>query len=198
MLAENENTSTLFLPHISFLRRWVRSKVRSSEDAEDIIQQTLLLGLLHVHQFRFEANLSTWLCRIALNVIRGRCRMPYYSRTVLTEPKILESLQFEDRTDSPLSVLEGKEIRNNLQRAIAELPDIYKEIVELRLQGHSTDESAELLCLTRAAAKSRQHRAHGMLAKLIRSEEPAMHRARSPGRPATSSNRPLSGEARGR
>jgi RNA polymerase sigma-70 factor (ECF subfamily) len=165
-----EKFETLFLPHLSFLRRWVKGKVQNSDDAEDIIQQTLLLGLLHVDQFRFEASFATWLCRIAINVIRGRYRWPYYLRTVLTEPKILESLQFEDATYSPLSVLERKETRKTLHRAISELPDIYREILQLRLTGRSTEECAELLGITRAAVKSRQHRARGLLAKLIQEQ----------------------------
>jgi RNA polymerase sigma-70 factor (ECF subfamily) len=166
-----EKFEALLLPHLSFIRGWVRSRVPIREDAEDVIQQTLLLACRHVEQFRFDASFSTWLCRIAINVIRGRYRRPYYFRTVLAEPKTMENLGIQDASLSPLSMLQRNETRSALLGAISKLPFIYREVVELRsLQERGAAESAQLLGITLAALKSRQHRARRLLAGLVKDQ----------------------------
>jgi RNA polymerase sigma-70 factor, ECF subfamily len=167
-----EKFEGLLLPHLGFIRGWIKSRVPNSDDAEDVIQQTLLLACRHVEQFRYEASFGTWLCRIAINVIRGRYRRPYYSRTVLTEPKTLENLGFVDANLSPLLLLQRKETRRALHSAISELPHIYREVVELRsLQERGAEECAELLGISLAALKSRQHRARRLLTSLIQGRD---------------------------
>lgn len=165
-----EKFEALLLPHLSFIRSWVRSRVLNRDDADDVIQQTLLLACRHVEQFRFEASFGTWLCRIAINVIRGRYRRPYYYRTVLVEPKTLERLGFEDATPSPLSVLQSNENKSALLGAISKLPYIYREVLELRLQERGAAESAELLGITLAALKSRHLRARRLLAGFVHNQ----------------------------
>src|ERR1700736_2199502 len=91
-----ENYETMVSPHLVPLKRWVTSKVSNSHDAEDILQQTLFLAFRHFEQFRFEASFGTWLCRIALNVIRGRLRSPDFSRTLVTAPQMLEQYNLHD------------------------------------------------------------------------------------------------------
>src|SRR5258708_3184550 len=103
-----EDYDALFSPHLKLLRHLVIRRVPRIEDADDVVQQTLLLGLRHIGQFRFEASLGTWLCRIAINVIRELYRKCGYSSTVLADTKMLESPDVKDPDDSPLAILERK------------------------------------------------------------------------------------------
>jgi RNA polymerase sigma factor (sigma-70 family) len=163
-----ETFEAMLSPHLNLLRRWVVKRVDSFEDAEDVIQQTLLLGLSHIGQFRHEASLGTWLCRIAINVIRGRYRRPDYSRTVFVDPKTLESAGLKDERPCPLTILERDQGHNALYEAIEKLPAMYRIAVELRdLQCLSIQETARTLCITKAAVKSRHHRARSLLLKLM-------------------------------
>ena len=158
---------TLVAPHMRPLGRWVRSRVPPGEDADDIIQQTLLLALKNIGQFRNEASLTTWLCRIAVNVIRGRMRRPDRWRTVFTDPQHLAASNVTDPLQSPEAALVTKEANLRLHRAISSLPELYRVVVELRdLRGLSIQETADSLRLSKPAVKSRHNRARCMLSKL--------------------------------
>ena len=167
-----EKYEALVSPHLGTLRRWVLTKVRNNHDAEDVVQQTLLLAYRHLEQFRFEASFGTWLCRIALNVIRGRMRSPDFSRLVAIDPRTMENFNLHDKRQSPLSLLESKEARIKVHSAISKLPDMYRVVVEMRdLRGFSIQETADSLGLTRPAIKSRHHRARLLMHRFL-SEKP--------------------------
>jgi RNA polymerase sigma-70 factor (ECF subfamily) len=151
---------TAVRPHLHSLNRWVQKKGLRAEDAEDVVQETLLLGLRHFKQFRFEANIGTWLCRIALNVIRGRMRRPDHTRMVFVDTADLEGLGSPSTRQSPLAELMKNEAGGRVRRAISKLPDDYRVVLELRdMKGYSIRETAEFLALSRPAVKSRHHRA---------------------------------------
>jgi RNA polymerase sigma-70 factor (ECF subfamily) len=140
--------------------------MRYSEDAEDVVQQTLLLALRHFHQFRYEASFATWLCKIAINVIRARLRRPDYWRTVLFDPQAFAAWEIKDPGPSPLAKLELEEVHVRMHRAISKLPEAYRDVVQLRdLRGLTIRETAGLLRLTTPATKSRLFRARTMLRK---------------------------------
>jgi len=169
--ARRASHDQLFSQHLPALRRWVKGRVPNPADADDVIQETILLGLRHMQQFRFEASLSTWLCQIALNVIRGRRRCPEYSRLMITEPRTIEQWTLHDPRESPFAVLEACQIRKSLHRAIRELPADYREVVELRdLRGYSVRETALHLDLSSAAVKSRHYRARIQLRSIFLEE----------------------------
>jgi RNA polymerase sigma-70 factor (ECF subfamily) len=152
--------------HIHVLRRWVSSKMQNPSDAEDVVQQTLLLALRHFDQFRYEAGFGTWLCRIAINEIRGRIRRPDNWRTVFVDTQVFATWGVRDPGRSPLAELERKEANERLHDAITELPELYRSVVELRdLGGLTIRETAKSLRLTTPAIKSRLLRARTMLRK---------------------------------
>ena len=115
----SETFEAMLTPHVKLLHRWVGGRVRNCEDAEDVIQQTLLLGLTHIAQFRHEASFGTWLCQIAINVIRGRYRRPDCSRVMFVDPKTLESLNVKDPRQTPLAIVQANEGNKALYQAIA-------------------------------------------------------------------------------
>ncbi len=159
----------LVLPYLPLIRRLVSVRVQNWHDAEDVVQQTLVLAFRHIGQFRFESSLGTWLCRIAINVIRGRLRSPEVWRTVSTDTQVIESMGLRDQRPSALAMLERKEMSQRLRGAIAELPEPYRVVVELRdLRGLSIRETANSLFLSTPAVKSRHYRAKSLLSDLMR------------------------------
>jgi RNA polymerase sigma-70 factor (ECF subfamily) len=168
LMTSTTNYEELVSPHLLLLSKWVRGRVPRKEDADDVIQQTLLLALRHMDQFRFEASFSTWLCRIAINVIRARIRSPEHSRMLVMDPQTMEGLELRDPRDSALAALQRRERHDALYRAISHLPEIYRTVVELRdLRGFSLRETARILRLSNGAIKSRHHRARGLLLRIL-------------------------------
>ena len=158
----------LLLPHLQLLTKWVNGRTPKGLHPEDVVQETLLLALRHIKKFRFEASVGTWLCKIALNVIRGRLRRLTSSSVVFEDPLKLECFEARDPRRSPLDALEQKEADIALHRAIANLPDIYRVVIELRnLRGLSARETMRILAISETALKSRHYRARGLLRDLL-------------------------------
>ena len=167
----------LVLPQLPMLRRFVRLRVQNWHDAEDAVQQTLVLAFRHLGQFRFESSIGTWLCRIAINVVRARLRSPENWRAVVADPRTMESMGIRDQQPSALAMLERRELSKRLRGAIAELPETYRVVVELRdLNGLSIQETADSLLLSKPAVKSRHHRGRSMLSDLMKERQQLNHR----------------------
>ena len=161
----------LISPHLPLLKRWVKKKAPNSIDSDDVIQQTLLLAIRHFGKFRFEASFGTWLCSIAMNEIRARLRDPENPRLTNDDSRILT---LSDPCSSPLATLERKEANVQLHRAIAQLPEIYRVVVELRdFRELSTRETSKRLSISATAVKSRHYRARCQLLKALRGVHPA-------------------------
>ena len=145
--------------------------LKNESDAEDVAQDTFLKALRHLASFRGEARFSTWLLSIALNEARSRLR---HDRAVRTESidqcfdkgDLVSPIIIRDWREIPSEILERKEVREMLQAAIANLPDIYRQVFLLRdVEELSIAETAEALTISIANAKVRLHRARILLQK---------------------------------
>jgi len=143
----------------------------SSADAEDIVQATYVHAFTHLDAFRDEAQLSTWLTRIALNEALGRIRRRQRNVGLVEVDMTAESgrgalLQFPTpfSVDDPEAEFSRAEARRLLERAVDRLPDEFRVIFVLRdVEGMSTEEAASYLGIKPATAKTRLHRARKMM-----------------------------------
>src|ERR1700758_1463540 len=60
--------------HSARFRRIAQGHLSNVADAEDAVQDALLSALTHVHQFRGQAKMSTWLTTIVFNSARMKLR----------------------------------------------------------------------------------------------------------------------------
>lgn len=132
-------------------------------EAEDVLQETFLQATQHLKGFRGQANLGTWLYRIATNqaLMRLRRRQPLaVSLDESAEAHIEVVLGTPDWSDRPESELLSSEARAQMERAITALPDGLRLVFVLRdIEGRSTVETAAALDLSVSAVKSRLLRA---------------------------------------
>jgi RNA polymerase sigma-70 factor (ECF subfamily) len=172
----------------------------SLQDAEDMLQETLLAAWRGLDEFQGRASLRTWLYRIAtnrcLNHLRGRARRPAEVRpmpepqqppTRRSEPiglqpypdPLLEGLpdsapgpaaRYETREATALAFVAGLQRLPPLQRTALVLRDVL---------GFSARESAAILQTTEASVKGALQRARAALAQ--RPVDPS--RAPAPGSP---------------
>jgi RNA polymerase sigma factor (sigma-70 family) len=70
--------------HRAALQRLCYKMTGSHEEAEDLVQETLLRAYQHIAEFELRSSLSTWLHRIATNLCldQQRGRKPWDERTV--------------------------------------------------------------------------------------------------------------------
>lgn len=137
-------------------------------EAEDVLQETFLNAFRAIDGFEGRSQLSTWLYRIAYNAslmrLRKRDRMTTFSldqhHMQDDEEHGLEPRFLVDWSSLPDEELLTTEARQQMDRAIAELPETLRAAFVLRdIQGLSGTETAEVLGITVQAVKSRLHRA---------------------------------------
>ncbi|MGH0033424.1 MAG: sigma-70 family RNA polymerase sigma factor [Myxococcota bacterium] len=155
-----------------------RRFLRSEEDARDAVQEAFLNAFRAIDRFEGGSRLSTWLHRIVVNAclmrLRTRRRKPEESIEDLL-PRYLDDGHFASpagpwRPDVN-DQLESAEVRHQVREAIDRLPDTYRTVLLLRdIEEFDTEEAARLLEISRAAVKTRLHRARQALRELLDSQ----------------------------
>jgi RNA polymerase sigma-70 factor, ECF subfamily len=159
----------LVRPYEALVYRMAFVILRNEADAEDAAQETFLRAYRKLASFRSESKFSTWLTSIVRNEARARLR-----RRKSVVAVSLDSLSSQmtplparyvcDKQESALLSLERAELRSQLQRAIAGLPAIYREVLQMRLVDEcSVRSTAQALMSTEGVIKARLHRARRML-----------------------------------
>jgi RNA polymerase sigma-70 factor (ECF subfamily) len=135
-------------------------------DAEEASQEAVLKALSHLSSFRSEAKFSTWLITIAINEARLKLRKDRrHLYESVDEPHSNEEgdyfpKDFADWREIPSESLRRKELRDALKRAMAALPEKYREVLVLRdIQQMSIEETAQFLGISTANVKTRLLRA---------------------------------------
>jgi RNA polymerase sigma-70 factor (ECF subfamily) len=151
------------------LYRLARGILRNDSEAEDVVQETYVRAFTHIDGFRGEAGLSTWLSRIAINEALGRARARKPSVELGAVPEAaLEAqiIQFphSSAAGDPEKSMAQREIRLVVERAIDELPDVFRMVFIARvMEGMTIEETSELLVVKPETVKTRLHRARTML-----------------------------------
>jgi RNA polymerase sigma-70 factor (ECF subfamily) len=161
--------STLVRRHDRYLYRVARSVLRDDDEAEDVVQQTYLQAYINFANFRSEANLRTWLTRIALNDALSRRRR----QRSTVELSQLDTARERTRSDVLLSSLTNStpehaaalnQIRKVFERAIDDLPPAFRTVLIMRdVEEASVDETAIVLGIKSETVRTRLHRARRML-----------------------------------
>ena len=155
-----ETFAALLTPCLPSVRKLVQSRLRAWDEAEDVLQQTLLQAFKHRDQLQAHAKFKSWLCSIARNEI---CM---FHRRVRIDLPLPESpgMECRDRAPSPLEQLEQFERANRMQHAMAALSEADRTAIRLRdFEGLSMAETAKAIRKSEPAAKSVHFRARRRL-----------------------------------
>jgi RNA polymerase sigma-70 factor (ECF subfamily) len=146
--------------------------VGNSGEAEDLTQEAFMLLLRKIHTFRGESAFSTWLHRLAVNLVLMRLRKK--SPPIVSIEATLDPV---DETSSPHPasmigapdlLLEGAIDRINLERCIERLPAGYRAVFVLHdVQGYEHHEIAGILGRSVGVSKSQLHKARSRLRELL-------------------------------
>jgi RNA polymerase sigma-70 factor (ECF subfamily) len=143
------------------LFRVVRSIVRSSCEAEDVVQQTYLRAYVKLAQFEGRAAFSTWLTRIAVREAFARVKVRRRGEMPLDDGMATRS---EPADRDPEQQASTRELARLFEEACDSLPDIYRAVFVMRgIEEMSTAETAACLDLTEEAVKVRLFRARSLL-----------------------------------
>lgn len=134
------DVAQLFRLHQNHLLRFVQRYVRNSEDVEDVVQNTFVEALRCADRFSGLSKPSTWLFGIALNLARNQVRRNCSDPTDSIDESILEAIA--DMNSNPADVIERREIADQVQALLEELPARIRHTFEAVLEGDCTYEAA--------------------------------------------------------
>jgi len=159
---DGQALEALLEEHEPRLYRFARRLCRHHEDAEDVLQESLLTAARGLSGFRGEASLSTWLFTIARShCIKKRRRGRHAPDEVsLDEAEADRAYEHPDPGPGPEESLQARRLGAAFDAAVAALDRKYREVFLLRdVEGLTAPEVAEVTGLSIAAIKSRLHRA---------------------------------------
>jgi RNA polymerase sigma-70 factor, ECF subfamily len=138
--------------------------------AEDLTQEAFLQLFRKIATFRGESAFSTWLHRMAVNVVLMQLRkkgLPVVPIDETTEGDDDGAIKKEP--GAPDERLAGSIDRLRLQRAVDELPPGYRTIFVLHdVEGYEHNEIAEMVGCSIGNSKSQLHKARLKLRELLR------------------------------
>ncbi len=162
-------------PFACFVRRYGQrlyrvalSIVRDSAEAEDVVQDTFVSAFEHLRQFSGRAKFVTWLTRIAVNNALQRLSAHCREVSIPEEESDSHGFQLAGSAPSPEERASTMEAAEMLNRAVAALPESYREIVVLRdLHEMDTIAAARQLGISMENVKVRLHRARRALRRKL-------------------------------
>ena len=149
----------------------------NAEEAADLTQETFLNALRGIKKFRGEADLKTWLFRIAINESRNRFR--WWKRrnkqnTISIDASVGESETplsetFSSASPNPEENALRLERETVLKKALLALPDVFRETIILcDIEGLSYEEIAQTLEINIGTVKSRIARGRDELRRKLK------------------------------
>ena len=147
--------------------------LKDAGEAEDLTQEAFLQLFRKIHTFRGEAKFSTWLHRLTTNLVLMRLRKKRHPEVPLDATH-----ESEEEDSRPVMELGGPDLqlsgmadRINLNKAIEQLPDGYREMFILHdVEGYEHHEIASILGCSLGNSKSQLYKARLRLRELLQEE----------------------------
>ena len=122
---------------------YARKLLGNYHDAEDVTDKTLLQAFRHLHNFRNEAELSTWLYKILRNQVFNLYR--YNNRREIFTSQSLDLITLEENNafllaiadwSLPENLIIKREEQQLVTQAVANLPEMLRETAQLYIFEH--------------------------------------------------------------
>ncbi|GAA5521100.1 sigma-70 family RNA polymerase sigma factor [Aliifodinibius salicampi] len=152
----------------NFLYRYTHNH----NDCEDLVQETFFRVFRSRHSYERIAKFSTWMYTIAINLAKSlyKKKKRMTKVTIHKDPDDSEDrpMKLEDPDILPDDVLHEKMCMDELEKALMELSEDFREVVVLRdIQQLSYDEISEIADLPMGTVKSRINRGRAKLQELL-------------------------------
>lgn len=148
-----------------FLKPFAINLTRDTEAANDLYQETLYKALANKEKYNAGTNIKAWLFTIMRNIFINDYRRKSRQKTIFDNTPndfLLNNQQATVKNDAETGI-RLKEIN----KAITELPEIFKIPFVLYFEGYKYNEIAELLHEPLGTIKSRIHFARKLLKEQI-------------------------------
>jgi RNA polymerase sigma-70 factor (ECF subfamily) len=143
----------------------------NTAEAEDLTHEAFLQLFRKISTFRGESAFSTWLHRLAVNVVLMHLRRKGLQQTSLDEVDTSQDEPVKRDYGSDDRRLTGSVDRIGLQKAIGDLPPGYRTVFVLHdVEGYEHNEIAEIMKCSVGNSKSQLHKARMKLRERLRQD----------------------------
>ena len=168
-MAEADPFEQEALSYLDALYRTGLRMTRSEADAEDLVQETYIRAFRFRDQFTPGTNLKAWLFRILTNTFINSYRRKAAQPQTTELDDVEESTLHRHMTDAAGEVLQPEQavldgiVDSEVTSALEELPERFRTVVLLDVEGLSYKEIAEMLGIPIGTVMSRLHRGRKFL-----------------------------------
>ena len=154
------------------LRRVARRVLSNEADVDEVIQDAHYNAFRSINQFAGRSSFSTWLTRIAIHAALSRLRHRAHLRESISSSSDYDPLETAVSVErDPEQQLQDRQTLETLEAAVRALPEPYRSVFFLRrVKELSTAEVAVLLEISEQCARTRLHRAKGLLGRRLRKQ----------------------------
>ncbi|HMO33467.1 MAG TPA: RNA polymerase sigma factor [Lacibacter sp.] len=161
----NVEFNQMLVSNTEFLKPFAFTLTRDNETAKDLLQETLYRAIANKEKYHVGTNIKAWLYTIMRNIFINNYRRKVKQNTIFDSTPNDFFLNYQQATvpNGAESNLKMKEI----QTAIANLPEIFKNPFLLYFEGFKYHEIADMLQEPLGTIKSRIHFARKLLKEQI-------------------------------
>ena len=171
----NDAFETEALSFLDALYRTALRMTRSEADAEDLVQETYIRAFRFREQFTPGTNLKAWLFRILTNTFinsyRRKQAQPGFTELDDVDEfslyRRMSDLKSASASPNPETEFLNGLVDTEVKDALADLPDKFRSVVLLDVEGFSYKEIAEMLGIPIGTVMSRLHRGRKFLQKRL-------------------------------
>ena len=150
----NARAAQILDTHGNAILRYAYSYLHNMQDAEEVLQDTLVQFLKTAPAFASEAHEKAWLLRVAGNLSKNR--LSY--NAVRAADELNDELAAENRDDLSF-----------VWQAVRDLPEKYRAPIHLFYhEGYSTRQIADILQRSEATVRSDLHRGRSLLREILK------------------------------
>jgi RNA polymerase sigma-70 factor (ECF subfamily) len=137
----------------SYLEFFAKKLTSNHEDAQDLVQETMLKALTFRDKFVHETNFKAWLFTIMKNIFINNYRRTAKARTIIDTS---DNLYYLNNTLNEFPVTpESEYSEQEINNVVAKLDDDQRIPFEMHTQGYKYKEIAEKLDISIGTVKSR-------------------------------------------
>ncbi|MDN3588384.1 RNA polymerase sigma factor [Pedobacter aquatilis] len=152
--------------HAVSLRLHALKFTNDVEDANDLVQDTLLKAIRFYNNFQEGTNIKGWLFVIMRNTFINNYRRISKTRTLITQTDEISSSSLMHSSTKNDAV--GKFVVGDINKALASLPEAYHTPFIKYFEGYKYHEIADMLQIPLGTVKTRIFVAREMLKKYLK------------------------------
>ena len=158
--------NTMVLRQASSLRSYALHFTRDADDANDLVQDTMLKAITYYNKFKEGTNLKGWLYTIMKNTFINNYRRFVKMSSFVTKSDEISSANLV--FSSTKNIGESKFVMDDIRKALDRLPEEYYVPFTMYFDGHKYHEIADHLEIPIGTVKTRIHVARKLLKKNLK------------------------------